>query len=110
MSVTRWTSREVRRANAIFSYTDVLKRFPETSVASAALHKIVYAYVEDSNYAQAIQLAEEFERRFPGDPLLARVHVLQGFAHYQLEQFDEALPPALKALEISNPAKSPAGK
>ncbi|RKZ17062.1 hypothetical protein DRQ53_04610 [bacterium] len=79
------------RAGAIFAYTDVLKRFGETSVASAALHKIVYAYVEDANYAQAIQLAGEFERRYPGDPLLARVHLLQGFAHYQLEQYDPAI-------------------
>lgn len=79
------------RANAIFAYTDVLKRFSETSVASAALHKIVYAYVEDSNHAQAIQLASEFERRYPGDPLLARVRVLKGFAHYELEQYDPAI-------------------
>lgn len=79
------------RANAIFAYTDVLKRFGETSVASAALHKIVYAYVEDANYAQAIQLAGEFERRYPGDPLMARVRVLEGYAHYELEQYGPAI-------------------
>lgn len=79
------------RANAIFAYTDVLKKFEETSVASAALHKIVYAYVEDGNHAQAIQLAKEFEKRYPGDPLLARVRVLQGYSYYMLEHNNLAI-------------------
>ena len=41
-----------RSAEAIFSWTDVVKRFGQTKVASAAMHKIVYAYAEDENFGR----------------------------------------------------------
>jgi len=80
-----------RSAEAIFSWTDVVKRFGQTKVASAAMHKIVYAYAEDENFGQATILADEFLRRFPGDPLAARVRVLQGFAHLELGDRESAI-------------------
>jgi tetratricopeptide (TPR) repeat protein len=80
-----------RPADAIFSYTEVLRGFPESRVASAALHKVVYAYALEKNHAQAIVMAEEFSERFPGDPLEARVMVLEGFCQMQLAEFDAAV-------------------
>jgi TolA-binding protein len=78
-------------ANAIFAYTQVLREFAESRVASAALHKIVYAYALENNYAQAIVMSEEFTDRFPGDPLLARVMVLKGFCQMSLGEHDAAV-------------------
>ena len=36
-------------------------------------------------------MAEEFLDRFPGDHLAARVHVLEGFSHFQLEEYGAAV-------------------
>ena len=80
-----------RPSEAIFAWTEVIKRHPTTTVASAAMHKVVYAYSQEGNHGQAIVMADEFLTRFAGDPLAPRVRVLQGFAHYQLEEYQEAL-------------------
>ncbi len=80
-----------RRAEAIFAWTDVVKRFGETRVASAALHKVIFTYTAEENYGQAIILASEFLDRFPGDELSARVRVLQGYSHFQLAEYRDAI-------------------
>lgn len=80
-----------RPSNAIFSFTEVFKRHPENPVASAALHKIVYAYATEQNFDQAILMAEQFFRLYSGDHLEARVRVLKGFSHYRLEEYDLAI-------------------
>ena len=48
-----------RTAEAIFAYTRVVKDYAETTVASAAMHKIVYAYAHEENFGQAITMSED---------------------------------------------------
>ncbi|MFH1843471.1 MAG: tetratricopeptide repeat protein, partial [bacterium] len=80
-----------RTAEAIFAYTEVVRSHAESPVASAALHKVVYGYAAENNHGQAILLADEFGKRYPGDPLSPRVQVLAGFSHLELEQYDDAI-------------------
>ncbi len=78
-------------AEAIFAWTDVVRDFGESRVASAALHKIVYAYAVERNFGQSILMAEDFLRRFSGDQLEPRVQLLRGFSHFQLEEYEPAV-------------------
>ncbi len=80
-----------RTSEAIFAWTDVVRGFADTKVASSALHKVIFAYTSDQNYGQAIVLADEFLDRFPGDDLSPRVRVLQGYCHYELEEYSAAI-------------------
>ncbi len=80
-----------RNSHAIFAYTEVVRGYPESELASAAMHKIVYAYSHELNHPQAILMAQEFLNLFPGDELAARVQVLKGFSHMELEEYDLAV-------------------
>ena len=85
-----WMALE-RPSNAVFSFTEVVKRYPDNPVASAALHKIVYAYVAEKNYNQAVLMAQQFSLQYAGDHLEARVQVLKGYSHYELEEHELAI-------------------
>ncbi|PID80767.1 hypothetical protein CSB20_05810 [bacterium DOLZORAL124_64_63] len=78
-------------SEAIFAWTDVVRGYPDSKVASAAMHKIIYAYTDEENFGQAIVLAGEFLDRFPGDELAPRVRVLQGYSHYRQEDYKQAI-------------------
>ncbi|MBC8426350.1 tetratricopeptide repeat protein, partial [bacterium] len=80
-----------RNSHAIFAYTEVVRGYPESELASAAMHKIVYAYTHELNHPQAILMAREFLDLFPGDELAARVQVLKGFSHMELAEYDLAV-------------------
>jgi len=80
-----------RNSHAIFAYTEVVRGYPESELASAAMHKIVYAYSHELNHPQAILMAREFLDLFPGDELAARVQVLKGFSHMELKEYDLAV-------------------
>lgn len=77
--------------DATFAYTRVVEEFPLSRVSSAALHKMIFCYANDGNFAQTILLAEDFWRRYPGDPLAGRVLLMKGFAHHQLSEPDRAV-------------------
>jgi len=80
-----------RTSHAVFAFTEVVRGASDTEMASAALHKIVFAYAADGNYAQAVLMAQQFLDRFPGDRLAARVQLLKGYGHLQLKEFDQAV-------------------
>ena len=80
-----------RTSHGIFAYTEVVRGYPDSELASAAMHKIVYAYSHERNHPQAILMAQEFLDLFPGDALAARVQVLKGYAHMELEEYDLAV-------------------
>ncbi|MBC8423103.1 tetratricopeptide repeat protein [bacterium] len=80
-----------RTSHAIFAFTEVVRGYDDSELASAAMHKIVYAYAHEKNYPQAILMAREFLDLFPGDDLVARVQVLKGWAHMELQEFDLAV-------------------
>ncbi len=80
-----------RTSHAIFAYTEVVRGFPGSELASSAMHKVVYAYSLENNHPQAILMAQEFLDLFPGDLLAARVQVLKGYSHMTLEEYDLAV-------------------
>ncbi len=80
-----------RTSHAIFAFTEVVRGYDDSELASAAMHKIVYAYAHENNHPQAILMAREFLDLFPGDELVARVQVLKGYSHLELEEYDLAV-------------------
>lgn len=78
-------------SHAIFSYTEVVRRFQGSQLAASALHKIVYAYADEKNYSQAVLMAQEFLDQYGGNVLTPRVQLLHAHSLLELGEHELAI-------------------
>jgi tetratricopeptide (TPR) repeat protein len=78
-------------SHAIFSYTEVVRRFQGSQLAASALHKIVYAYADEKNYSQAVLMAQEFMDLYGGNILTPRVQLLHAYSLLELGENELAI-------------------
>lgn len=88
-----------RNEEAIEYYRKLIKEFPDTEQQDEALQMLARVYYKVDEKDNSIEAYTEYVNRHPEDP-----NVLNGFAWFCAQRkfgFDEALPVALKAVELS---------
>lgn len=87
-------------ADAEKYYSQLIDRFPDTDWHDRGLTRLARIYFKQEKHDQSIEAYMKYVDRHPDDP-----GVMNGFAWFCAQRkfgFDEALPVALKAVELSN--------
>ncbi len=68
-----------------------LTLYPENPIVDEVSFSLANAFLDLEDFESAITQAQAFQRRYPKSPFLSGYQYIEGYSHFELERYDEAL-------------------